>query len=56
MATSEFSLPPKNVDKPVLNTRLQYIQEMKDKIKGRRGFLFFGYQSEKDRIVIKYTY
>lgn len=52
MATSNYSLPKKNEDKPILNTRMKYMEETKDKIKGRRGFLFFGYKSEKERIVI----
>lgn len=40
--------------KPILNTRIQYIDENDTKIKGRKGFLFNSFESEKARIVCTY--
>jgi hypothetical protein len=36
---------------PVENTRMQLIEEENDKIKGRRGFIFKGFKTERQRIV-----
>lgn len=36
---------------PIENPRLEFFQEEDVKIKGRRGFIFKGFKTEKERIV-----
>lgn len=36
---------------PITNSRIKYIEENDKKIKGRKGFLFGSFKTEKERIV-----
>lgn len=54
MAISKDPICYKDIPKPILNTRLKYLEENKGKIKGTNGFLYRGYKNEKERIVSDY--
>ena len=50
MATSEPKVVIKDYKNPVESSRMQYLDETSDLIRGRKGFLLGGFKSEKQRI------
>ena len=50
MATSDPKVVIKDYKNPVESSRMQYLDETSDLIKGRKGFLLGGFKSEKQRI------
>lgn len=56
MAEDHNRIKVNDFKKPIINTRIQYIDENDTKIKGRKGFLFNSFQNEKARLVYKYIH
>lgn len=54
MAEDKNRISVNDFEKPILNTRIQYMDENDNKIKGRKGFLFNNFQNERARIVCTY--
>ena len=50
MAENSPKIEIKDFTKPIINTRIRYLEENDKKIKGRKGFLFGGFVNEKERI------
>ncbi len=50
MAEENPKIEIKDFNSPIEDTRLQYLEENDNLIKGRRGFLFAGFKNEKERI------
>ena len=50
MAENSPKIEIKDFTKPIINTRLRYLEENDKKIKGRKGFLFGSFVNEKERI------
>lgn len=50
MALNGPNVTIKDYKSAVQNSRMAYLEETSDKIKGRKGFLFGGFKSEKQRI------
>ena len=42
----------KDYTSPILNVRQNFMEDEIDKIKGKKGFVFKSFQTEKDRIVL----
>ena len=42
----------KDYSTPIVNVRQNFMDEEMDKIKGKKGFIFKSFQTEKDRIVV----
>ena len=51
MATSKNPTQIKDYVNPILSSRKEFMQEEVSKIKGRSGFVFKGFLTEKERIV-----
>ena len=52
MATSKSPTLIKDYINPIESTRKQFMHEEVSKIKGRAGFVFKGFLTEKERIVL----
>ena len=50
MAENSPKIEIKDFTKPIINTRIRYLEENDKKIKGRKGFLFGSFVNEKERI------
>ena len=50
MAEENPKIEINDFNSPIEDTRLQYLEENDNLIKGRRGFLFAGFKNEKERI------
>lgn len=51
MAQPQPKIVVKDYISPIESTRKKLMDEEYDKIQGRRGFVFKGYKTEKERIV-----
>ena len=55
MATSKSPTLIKDYINPIESTRKQYLKEEISKIKGKPGFVFKGYMTDKEKIVISFN-